>query len=153
MKENRLKKDAKKGFAKISIFQSPKFQWQRGWDSNPRYLSVQLISSQSPSTTRTPLHYHQATKDYIIDSNKKQALSYYAPHHFFKLRTRHHDEMPAARAFQPEIHTCADNCPRIAAAGMFLFHTHNIIYIILNFFQIQHPSYISLNLFQRSFFL
>lgn len=26
-----------------------------GWDSNPRYLAVYLISSQAPSTTRTPI--------------------------------------------------------------------------------------------------
>ena len=30
--------------------------WRRGRDSNPRYVSVHLISSQAPSTTRTPLH-------------------------------------------------------------------------------------------------
>ena len=26
-----------------------------GWDSNPRYVAVHLISSQAPSTTRTPI--------------------------------------------------------------------------------------------------
>ena len=30
-------------------------QWRRGWDSNPRYIAAHLISSQAPSTTRTPL--------------------------------------------------------------------------------------------------
>ena len=30
--------------------------WRRGWDSNPRYVAAHLISSQTPSTTRTPLH-------------------------------------------------------------------------------------------------
>ena len=29
--------------------------WRRGWDSNPRYIAAHLISSQAPSTTRTPL--------------------------------------------------------------------------------------------------
>ncbi len=29
--------------------------WRRGWDSNPRYLSVRLISSQVHSTTLPPL--------------------------------------------------------------------------------------------------
>ena len=29
--------------------------WRRGRDSNPRYVAVHLISSQAPSTTRTPL--------------------------------------------------------------------------------------------------
>ena len=32
------------------------FKWRRGWDSNPRYLAAHLISSQAPSTSRTPLH-------------------------------------------------------------------------------------------------
>ena len=31
------------------------FYWRRGRDSNPRYVAVHLISSQAPSTTRTPL--------------------------------------------------------------------------------------------------
>ena len=29
--------------------------WRRGWDSNPRYLAVRLISSQVHSTTLPPL--------------------------------------------------------------------------------------------------
>ena len=29
--------------------------WRRGWDSNPRYVAVYLISSQAPSTTRPTL--------------------------------------------------------------------------------------------------
>ncbi len=29
--------------------------WRRGWDSNPRYLAVRLISSQVQSTTLPPL--------------------------------------------------------------------------------------------------
>ena len=33
--------------------------WRRGWDSNPRYVAVHLISSQTPSTTRTPLRVNQ----------------------------------------------------------------------------------------------
>jgi hypothetical protein len=31
-------------------------RWRRGWDSNPRYLAVRLISSQVHSTTLPPLH-------------------------------------------------------------------------------------------------
>ena len=30
-------------------------EWRRGWDSNPRYLAVRLISSQVHSTTLPPL--------------------------------------------------------------------------------------------------
>ena len=33
----------------------PWIYWRRGWDSNPRYIAAHLISSQAPSTTRTPL--------------------------------------------------------------------------------------------------
>ena len=33
--------------------------WRRGWDSNPRDVAVHLISSQTPSTTRTPLRVNQ----------------------------------------------------------------------------------------------
>ena len=50
----RLKTALKKALRKSR--KALNFLWQRGWDSNPRYLAVQLISSQSPSTTRTPLH-------------------------------------------------------------------------------------------------
>ena len=31
--------------------------WRRGWDSNPRYLAVRLISSQVHSATLPPLRY------------------------------------------------------------------------------------------------
>src|ERR1035437_5024099 len=33
----------------------PWYYWRRGWDSNPRYLAVRLISSQVQSTTLPPL--------------------------------------------------------------------------------------------------
>ena len=32
--------------------------WRSGWDSNPRNLAVQLISSAAPSTTRTTLRVY-----------------------------------------------------------------------------------------------
>ena len=37
------------------IAKSQCIHWRRGWDSNPRYLAVRLISSQVHSTTLPPL--------------------------------------------------------------------------------------------------
>ena len=34
---------------------TPRAYWRSGWDSNPRYLAVRLISSQVHSATLPPL--------------------------------------------------------------------------------------------------
>ncbi len=41
---------------------TPALRWRRGWDSNPRYPRVQLISSQPPSTSRPPLQIYGAPR-------------------------------------------------------------------------------------------
>ena len=45
--------------------------WRRGWDSNPRYLAVQQISSLSPSTSRTPLRGSPVVRDPFIRRSAK----------------------------------------------------------------------------------
>jgi len=55
--------------------------------------------------------------------------------HFFKFWPRQHHKPAAALTLDAEIHTCTQNLPQIAAAGMFLFHTNYIANIILYPFQ------------------
>ena len=47
--------------------------WRRGWDSNPRYLAVRLISSQVHSATLPPLH---STTDSISRERASAWLSH-----------------------------------------------------------------------------
>ena len=46
-----------KKFTPKLIAMNPYVYWRRGWDSNPRYLAVRLISSQVHSATLPPLRY------------------------------------------------------------------------------------------------
>lgn len=50
------------------------FNWRRGRDSNPRYVAVHLISSQAPSTTRTPLRVCELFCFSTLFSEKTQEL-------------------------------------------------------------------------------
>ncbi len=51
---------------------------RRGWDSNPRYLSVHLISSQAQSTTLTPLQKNEYTLfcELLFTQFNKKAFNY-----------------------------------------------------------------------------
>ena len=51
-------REVRKDFAALRLKKMPlkgHVFWRRGWDSNPRYLAVRLISSQVHSTTLPPL--------------------------------------------------------------------------------------------------
>ncbi len=47
-----------------------KQEWRRGWDSNPRYLAVRLISNQVRSTTPPPLRVARAPVRRRVDSGR-----------------------------------------------------------------------------------
>ena len=52
----------------------------------------------------------------------------------FKLRCQGcgHDLMPAAEAFQPEIHTDTQHLPLLAAARVLFFHGKNVVYLYIH---------------------
>ena len=55
-------------------------------------------------------------------------------HYFLAFRPWHHDEMPAAFAFQSEVHACACDFPFLVAKGMRFFHADDITGCVLRFF-------------------
>ena len=54
--------------------------------------------------------------------------------HLFEFRARHHDEMPASQALEPEVHAGAQDFPFTRAARMCFFHAHDVADGILLFF-------------------
>ena len=63
------------------------------------------------------------------DLFKKQDLFsgvYRLFHIFFKFASGHHNLVPAALAFDPDIRSCPDHFPYLASARMLLFHLNQI---------------------------
>ena len=54
--------------------------------------------------------------------------------HLLEFRARHHDEMPASQALEPEVHAGAQDLPFTRAARMCFFHAHDVADGILLFF-------------------
>lgn len=79
------------------------WHWRRGWDSNPRYLAVRLISSQVHSTTLPPL---QKTGALVVNGVARYYNSSFSPS-----KTRRHPDRGAAQKARGCCHQPAGGSP------------------------------------------